>query len=417
MTRVTVNAHEYSDDGSAARDMLNGGAKVWLLPLAADMVAVAGGVSNSAAAAATSAALAVAMSSALSGASATSVTISGGVKSFTTQTNKQFNVGNFVIIPRLADPTVYMYGQITAYNATTGALSVNVLAVSGAGTFADWVICISGVAGTAGVTGPAGAGNVRRSARTANAILTAADTGTLIDVTSGTFTQTFTAAVTLGNGWSCYYRNSGTGVVTLDPNGGELIDGVTNGTVKGTYLITCDGVGFSTARVGPMANQVLLTSGTSWTAPMGAKTVRKRVQGAGGGSSGTPGAGSQTAPRGAGGGTAESIIELVPGTAYPYTIGAGGTGGAAGVGIGGVGGASSFTANGVTYTGNGGDGGKHNSGSGNAPSGGTAVNGTLNITGSPDGSTDTGYGTGGTAVYTYNMPGTAGMNGAIILEW
>jgi hypothetical protein len=63
-----------------------------------------------------------------------------------------------------------------------------------------------------------------RSARTSNTILGTADVSTLIDITSGTFTQTFTAAATLGSGWFCYIRNSGTGDITLDPNASETIE-------------------------------------------------------------------------------------------------------------------------------------------------------------------------------------------------
>ena len=63
-----------------------------------------------------------------------------------------------------------------------------------------------------------------RVARTSNTELAASNKGNLIDVTSGTFTQTFASAATLGIGWWCYYRNSGTGDVTLDPSGAETID-------------------------------------------------------------------------------------------------------------------------------------------------------------------------------------------------
>lgn len=66
---------------------------------------------------------------------------------------------------------------------------------------------------------------ITRSARTTNTILAAADRGTLIDCTSGTFSQTLTAAATLGNGWNCIIRNSGAGTITLDPNASELING------------------------------------------------------------------------------------------------------------------------------------------------------------------------------------------------
>jgi hypothetical protein len=67
-----------------------------------------------------------------------------------------------------------------------------------------------------------------RSVRTSNTILGAADASTLIAITSGTFTQTFTAAATLGSGWFCYIQNAGTGDITLDPDASELIDGLTS---------------------------------------------------------------------------------------------------------------------------------------------------------------------------------------------
>lgn len=85
--------------------------------------------------------------------------------------------------------------------------------------------------------------NVIRDARTSNTQLAAADKGKLIDITSGTFTQTFVAAATLISGWYCYIRNAGTGQITLDPNGSETIDGLTSfvmypGEVR---LVQCDG--------------------------------------------------------------------------------------------------------------------------------------------------------------------------------
>jgi hypothetical protein len=89
---------------------------------------------------------------------------------------------------------------------------------------------------------------ITRTARTSNTSLASADKGKLFDVTSNSFTQTIDAASSLGNGWYCYYRNSGTGIVTIDPNGAETIDG--SATVAVTpgigFVLVCDGSNFYT---------------------------------------------------------------------------------------------------------------------------------------------------------------------------
>ena len=102
--------------------------------------------------------------------------------------------------------------------------------------------------------------SLTRSARTSNTILAEADNNTLIDFTANTFTQTLTAAATLGDGWSFKYKNSGTGIVTLDPNGSETIDGDATLTVlpgdEGEIL--CDGSNFYRVSKGNI-NQVTET--------------------------------------------------------------------------------------------------------------------------------------------------------------
>lgn len=88
---------------------------------------------------------------------------------------------------------------------------------------------------------------IRRSTRATNIILGPADRGTFIEVTSGTFTQTFTAAATLGDGWYCYYHNRSSGTITLDPNASETIDAASTLTLlTGEFrLIQCNGTGFN----------------------------------------------------------------------------------------------------------------------------------------------------------------------------
>lgn len=106
---------------------------------------------------------------------------------------------------------------------------------------------------------------VVRSARTSNTMLGVDDRATLIDITSGTFSQTFDAAVTLTAGWWCWLRNSGTGTVTLDPDGAELIDGAATATVAPgfTVLVMCSGTALHTVSFAPEAGDhaVKVTAG------------------------------------------------------------------------------------------------------------------------------------------------------------
>ena len=60
--------------------------------------------------------------------------------------------------------------------------------------------------------------------KSANYTLVAGDQGAVISATS-TFTLSLDPATTLGNGWHAEFRNDGTGAITIDPDGGEAIDG------------------------------------------------------------------------------------------------------------------------------------------------------------------------------------------------
>jgi hypothetical protein len=96
-------------------------------------------------------------------------------------------------------------------------------------------LTLAGAAGTNGqVLTSAGSGlpswttisstpTIVRSARTSNTILGTADQGKLIEATANSYTQTITAAATLGSGWWCYVSNAGTGFITIDPNASETI--------------------------------------------------------------------------------------------------------------------------------------------------------------------------------------------------
>lgn len=75
----------------------------------------------------------------------------------------------------------------------------------------------------------------------------AADRGKLIDCTTGTWTLSLTAAATLGS-FAFAVRNSGAGVITIDPNLSETIDGATTITLGAgeSCIVVCDGTAFKT---------------------------------------------------------------------------------------------------------------------------------------------------------------------------
>lgn len=184
-----------------------------------------------------------------------------------------------------------------------------------------------------------GSGNVNissavaYSARTSNTILGTADNATFIDITSGTFTQTITASATLASGWFCYYRNSGTGEVTLEPDGAETIDGLTNFIMYPgeCRLLECDGTNLHSVVLSAFA--VEYSSSATFTKPPGYKAfdVEGFGAGGGGGSGGKAAAGSGRGGGGGGGGAYKRklILASAVGTTETVTIGAGGTGGAA----------------------------------------------------------------------------------------
>lgn len=278
---------------------------------------------------------------------------------------------------------------VTSVNGNSGAIT-GVVTETGAQsltekTLVNPLLFLGGSNGTAGQVpisqGPGlpviwGSGSeIICSVRTSNTSISAANKGNLIDITSGTFTQTFSAASTLGNGWFCYVRNSGTGDITLDPNASEQIDGVTSGLLKPgmTLLIQCDGSALNAVRIDNQTITEVKTSGTSWTCPIGVRRVKIRMSGGGASGGGTTAGGSA-------GGYLEKTLIVSPGI-YTYAIGSGGAGVSSGA-FGRSGGTTVFTANGVQYAAYGGNAANESS----ANPGGTAVNGDLNIQGGSGGS-------------------------------
>lgn len=101
--------------------------------------------------------------------------------------------------------------------------------------------------------------------RASNIELTAEDSGKIFKYTSGTFDQTFDAAATLGANWYGYFWNPGTGIITFNPDGSELIDGAATKILRKDciVMVLCDGSAFTTIELAlPVSDQhVIVTTG------------------------------------------------------------------------------------------------------------------------------------------------------------
>lgn len=200
---------------------------------------------NAAAASATSAST---YAAALQATSTSSLAIATGSKIFTTQSGKQFAVGQFVLCVDQANTANYMYGQVSSYAGTT--LTVAVSVVGGAGTIAAWNIYLSGVQGPAGaatwgaITGTLSAQsdlNTALTAKLASASFTAAavlallltvdgagsglDADTIDGINSTSLARLDANGALVGAGFTTTAANDGTvssGTYTPTPNAGNL---------------------------------------------------------------------------------------------------------------------------------------------------------------------------------------------------
>ena len=149
LTTVGGDGSTVSDDANPTTGLANGGHRTRFVPALAQVVAVAQDVVTNAedvlasVAAAQAAAASAIAAPGTSATSTTSLAIGTGSRVFTIQTGKAFVVGQFVIAASAANVSNYMFGQITAHNSGTGQLTVNVTAVGGSGTLADWSIGLS----------------------------------------------------------------------------------------------------------------------------------------------------------------------------------------------------------------------------------------------------------------------------------
>lgn len=162
-TSVGGDGSTVSDDANPTTGLANGGHRTRFVPALAQVVAVAGDVVDNAEAALASAQqAAAAVQSAINapGTSATSTTslaIGTGEKSLTlAQTGKAFALGQYVQVVSTASTQNWMVGAITAFNATTGAMTINVTHTGGTGTISAWGISLAAPPNLPSQTGQSG---------------------------------------------------------------------------------------------------------------------------------------------------------------------------------------------------------------------------------------------------------------------
>ena len=251
----------------------------------------------------------------LSTAAANAATASAAASAATTQAGiatTKAGEANTSAIAAAASAASISGGPVTSVNGRTGVITgVQDALVSGTSIK---TINSSSILGAGDL---ALGSSLLRSARTANAVLGTADKGKLIDITSGTFTQTFTAAATLGDGWYCYLKNSGTSDITLDPNAAELIDGLTSYVMYPgeCRLVQCDGAAVRTVVLNSFYK--VFTASGSYVNPPGYAAIEGIIWSGGGG-------GGSTGGGGGGGAFPINVSGLSGGSSTTITVGAGG---------------------------------------------------------------------------------------------
>jgi hypothetical protein len=167
-------------------------------------------------------ALIAALAGTYTGASVTSLTPSVASKSFTASTGLAYQIGQPVMMASASNPAVWMSGPVTAYNSTTGAMTVNVTSIGTASAKADWIISLvpagytpGQIAGTA-TNDSATAGNIGEVQRSKIAA------GSAVSLVSVTAKDVTTITITPGD-WDVsgsIFFTGGTGTTALNWQGG-----------------------------------------------------------------------------------------------------------------------------------------------------------------------------------------------------
>jgi hypothetical protein len=132
-------------------------------------------------------------------------------------------------------------GIVAVANGGTGTATPSLVAgtnITITGTFPNQTIAASGGGGSSTLV---------FNNQTAAYTVVAGDLEKIINCTANTFTVSLTAAATLGSGFNAVIWNTGTGVITIDPNGSETIDGLATATLYPNqgFQVVCNGTNWN----------------------------------------------------------------------------------------------------------------------------------------------------------------------------
>lgn len=193
-------------------------------------------------------------SAGFAGTSTTSLAIGEGTKSLTVQTARGYVPGAQLIIANTAAPsTNFMYGIVTSYNASTGALVVEVPVdgARGSGTYTAWTVSLSGP------KGPQGESERILSIKTSNYTAVAGDR-LGCNTTAGPFTVTLPANP--ANGDRVYVADVGTTDTALGWLGNALTVARNGKTIMGfadDFVLRERGGGFSFEYMSATTNWIM----------------------------------------------------------------------------------------------------------------------------------------------------------------